>query len=481
MGTAKHPLLLLIFCWVAVAINTFCYEFELFNFGEGNIMNEEEPLHQWTLTELVKESIERGLDTREKLLDFYLARKVNHAEGMHLLPELNVIATIGAGMERAATLESIVPLVGFLLPSRWFNFHSTRHLKKAEKEGLITVMANSAKNIQMLYLDILRQTWLITIAEFYCNKIDELVDFFQQERQRGIRRLNDDDLAVLENIKGKILYDRAFVDALSASYPKLATAIGRSPKLDWSTMHIEPLPMPLLFEGQKKKYSEYVTTAFQRSSELRIIDELILAAKHHKRGVYFDPIDPDSGNNVGLAIAPRIKICRANIALLVNRRLKTEMEIGNAIQDEINNYNDAVESLPALNLSLKSLFIMKEGMQRQINDPNATIDFNELVRLINYAKGAAVRYVNAYFTLVRADAALDRLVWRGEVYNIVNDYRFYEIPNLMKKIRRELSWRGTIKNKLKRAHFRLMRLKQHLQCNHPPSPAANETQTPSTK
>lgn len=478
MGTANHPLSLLIYCWMTLAFSVPCSQFELFKFGEETTRSEEKPSHQWTLAELIKTSIESGLDTREKLLDFYLARKVNHAEGMHLLPELNVIATIGAGMERAATLESIVPLVGFLLPSRWFNFHSTRHLKKAEKEGLVTVMANGAKNIQMLYLEILRQQWLITIAKFYCDRIDKLVEFFQQERQRGIYRLNDEDLAVLENIKGKILYDRAFVDALSASYPKLATAIGLSPKIDWSTMDIEPLPMPLLLEGRKKKYSEYVTLAFQRSSELRIIDELILAAKHRKRGVYFDPIDPDSGNNVGLAMAPRIKICRANIALLVNRRSKTEMEIGNAIQDEINNYNDAVESLPALNLSLKSLFILKEGMDKQINDPNSAIDFNELVRLIKYAKGAAIRYVNAYFTLLSADAALDRLVWRGEVYNIVNDYRFYEIPNLMKKIRKELSWRGTIKNKIKRAHYRLIRLKQHFQSDHHASQPSNKIPAP---
>lgn len=423
------------------------FKIGLFDFAKVGHQSEGEP---YTLDKIVVNSIESGLEVRKKLLELYVARKNMHIHALHLLPEINIYAAAQAGIDRAASLEALVPLVGFLLPSRWFNLHASRHLKKAEEHSLASIMGNSAQHVQNLYLDIQRQIWLISVLEFYSHELDRFIKFFQDERERGLIRVSEGDIQALKNMQGRFLSDRAFVDGLSASIPKLAAAMGFSPEIDWSELPVEAMQIKTLGDVYKRHYSEFWELAYERSTELATVRELITAAHSQRRALYLDPLDPDSGNNLGLMMAPRIKSTRTNVLLLINKLKQTAIQLGTAIQDELNNYNDAVDSLSALKESLESLHGMKKEIEKKLNNRYSPIDFNKVIRLLEYSEITATDYIKYYFSLKEAEAKLNRLTWNGEIYKIVNDYRENEIPKMLKEIRKEQSLRHRIKRKVKK-------------------------------
>jgi hypothetical protein len=74
---------------------------------------------------------------------------------------------------------------------------------------------NIAQHVQHLYFDIQQQIWSIHVLNFYRGEIDKLVEFLQQQKNEENVEILDDDIAALENIKARMVYDRAFIDALS--------------------------------------------------------------------------------------------------------------------------------------------------------------------------------------------------------------------------------------------------------------------------
>lgn len=404
----------------------------------------------YTMEDLVKQALERGLDSLEKIQLLYQARKDVKVKMGELLPQINPLSIATAAMDRNISIDTVIPLVGFLFPSRWYEWKASRHLAEAELESVGSVFADRTQAVQHLYFDIQMQIWSIRILEFYIKEIEELIEFVKEQQRTGIRQVTDADIGILENLKGKLIYDRAFIDALSAALPQLATAIGLSPNFDWSHLKIEPHNFDSLNHINRREYQEFWPDALARSTEVKNVEYLIEATKDNKRGVYFDFFDPGSGNELGFGYGSRIKISRSKVEVLRLALRRTKMQLSNLIQNSLNNYNDAVGSFPGIENGLKYLDSISEAIEDHVNDTSVPLDITRIVRHFKYAEGQAIRYTYSYFTFRIAEADLNRYTWRGKFYDIAHEYRIFKVPEFLEKIKKANSFRQRFRKNVRR-------------------------------
>lgn len=422
---------------------------ELFDFSKhdtSDCNDEKNPC--FSVDELVKRALEFGLDSREQVQALFVARSNSKVKLGNILPQINVTSAMSAVIDMSASVDAILPLVGFLFPSRWMDWRSSRKLFHAEEQSLATLFADRAQAIQLFYFDVQNQIWSIRILEFYIEQLEKIIAFLDDKNVHGIKRATEDDLAVLENIRAELIYMWAFVDALSSVLPHIATAIGLDPHVDWAQLKLEPHSVAMMGKLEHRHYVDIFPVAVEKSTELKNVDLLIKAAKYTKRGTYFDFFDAESGNNLGYGHGHRIKIARANISILDIQKQRTEMQISNAIQDALNNYNDAVNAFPAIEKALGTLEALRSSLEQHLNDDKTPLDINKLVRYFTYANGQTLRYVQNYFIFHEAEASIDRFTWSGKIYDTVIYYKDFKLPEFLNAAKREHSLRRAFKNKM---------------------------------
>lgn len=442
------------------------HHLKIFNFHEPFPSDcDDSPEPCYGIEDLTKMALESRISSREKIQLLFQAQKEIRQKMGQILPQLNPTSIAGSLLkikmeylipyfniaslaQEILSIDMILPFVGFLFPSRWYDWKSSRYLKKAELDSLAAFNANTAQTVQRLYFDIQMQLWSIHILEFYIKEVEELIKFLIEQRDAGIRRVTDEDIGILENIKGKLVYDRAFIDGLSAALPQLATAVGLAPDFDWSHLKIEPYNFEPITQKKSRKYQEFWPEALAQSPEVRNAENLIVAAKANKRSIYFDFFDPASGHDLGFGYGSRIKIARSQVEILNISLKRTKMELSNLIQDSLNNYNDAVESFPGLDNGLKHLENIKLDLNEHINNADEPLDITRIALHFKYAEGQAIRYTYSYFLFRAAEASLNRYTWQGSIYQIVNDFMTFKVPQLLKETKKQHSFRQAFKNKV---------------------------------
>lgn len=406
------------------------------------------PTHCYTLENLVHKGIEGGLDCRQAIQMLYVARQTVRTKMGLILPQVSVYQWATFGTSSTVSLDTVLPFVGFLFPNRWYDWKSSRFLRDAQIESVATVFANKTQSILDLYFNIQSQIWTINFLEFYIYEIERLVAFLNTQKVNGYRRATEEDIGILENIRGKLIYQRAFVDLLAASHQQLASILGLSPDVDWSTMRLEPYQMSFLEREKFGKYLDYWPDAISRSTEVKNMKHLISSAERNKRSVYFDFIDPSSGNNLGFGYGSRIKIARANIEILELQLQQTNRQVSNAVQDSLNNYNDAVRSFPGIIGAIKSLVDIQDAVETNINNTSAPLDITALQRYFEYSTNQGSLYISSFFMFKIAEADLNRYTWRGPFYEIVLFYREHRIKRFLKEVKKQHSHHKALEHKV---------------------------------
>jgi len=450
-----------IFLSLAVYSQT-SYQLRLFDFADYSPSCPEDSCY--TVDDLVKQALEFGLDSREKIQMLFQARAQVKVKIGGLLPQLNIMAVASSAMSGSVSLDAVIPFVGFLFPSHWLGWLSARSLKKAEAYSLNTLFADRAQAIQHLYFDIQRQIWSIRILKFYLDEVETLTEFLNTQRIYGLRQITMEDIAILENIKGAMAYDLAFIDNLSAVLPQLATAIGLEPNFDWSTLQVESHNLVSLNNLRQREYKEYYPRAIALSTEIKNVASLVKAAKNDKNAAYFDFFDPASGNNLGFDFGYRIRIARSNVDVLKILMQRTRMQISNQIHNALNNYNDSISAFPGIIEGLFYLEYLRESTEKNLNDTSQPFDIMKIIRYFDYAKSQVLRYIQSYFIFKQAKADLDRYTWNGRIYDIVRDYHAIKLPQILHKVKKKYSCQQIVKkrkNKIKNFRQRCCSYKEN--------------------
>lgn len=407
----------------------------------------------YNVDDLIKSALEFGMDSRQAIQILFQVRSAARIKLGDLLPQINAssLAFAAATSTPMASLgsDSIFPLIGFLFPSRWYDYKSAKKLKKAEEATVGTLFADTAQTIQHIYFDIQRQIWSIHILEFYTHQVEAVIQILDHQYVGNTKRASEEDLAILENIRAQFASSRAFIDALSSVLPRLASAIGLNPHKDWKDLKVESHQIePLTGHIFARQYNEFFDTALVKSTELKNVDYLIESAKKLKKGTYWDFFDPASGNALGFGYTHRIKVASSSVEFLKLQHLRTKMQISNAIHDALNNYNDAVVAIPAIEKGLSKLPAIGKAVEAHINDLTVPLDINKLIRYFNYAQGQALLHINNYFIFKDAEADLNRYTWNGRVYDRVTEYKDKKIHQFVEKVKNSHSLMRAFKRQL---------------------------------
>jgi hypothetical protein len=436
---------------LSLALPVLGHELRLFDFNENYPTGCEDPERPcFTLKDLIQRGLEHGMDSREQIQLLFQARAASRIKLGLLLPQFDPVNSASAAMEGKVGIDTALLFVGFLSPSRWFDYKSAKDLRKAQEEAVATVFANTAQAIQTLYFNIQMQIWSIRILQFYIYEIDNLIEFLEHCENSDTKSTLE-DIAVLQNIKAKFEYDLAFIDALSSDLPNLATLVGLSPDVDWQFLKVEehvlsPIPQ------QYAHYGDFYPEAKARSTELRNVHHLMAAAHQQKRSAYFEFIDPLYAATFGFGYGYSIKIARSNIEILNIAKQRTAMQLSNTIQYALNNYNDSISALPAMERALERLVDIRPSVESHINNANAPLDINRLARYFEYSAGQALRYISSYFIFRSAEADLKRYTWSGEMYELVDYYRTHKMAEFLEAAKKQHSFRHLIKTRWRGRH-----------------------------
>jgi hypothetical protein len=400
-----------------------------------------------SLEDLVMLGLKHGLSARQEVqLLFQLSQNAKVQRGQ-LLPQANFLTMADSITSPSLSQDLVLPLLGFLFPNRWSQWGASKELSKAELQSLATLFANLANNIQHIYYDIQSQIWAVRVLNFYIKEADNLMKFFMFHIDNSNKRITNEHISVVKNIKSLLIYELANIDNLSATYPKLATAIGLSPKHDWSELKLEDIQIKTGHNIRLPHYLEVWPLAYEHSSEIKNVEHLIKAAKKRKRASYFDFIDPSSGNNMSFSFGNRIKIARSNVRALELQLKSTEMQLSNNIHNILNGLNNSLAPYPSTLIALDALHDMRDAVEKNLHNALVPLDTNLIIRYFSYAKGQANLYINLYFSLLSSQADLDRYTWNGPIYDMVNKYINKEVPRLVKEAKKEFSLIGSIKKK----------------------------------
>lgn len=428
------------------------FELGLFDFEAENaaVLDDAENFETYSINRLVKEALEFGIESQEHMQILFRAGEELKIQIGHVLPQINVLGTAEAAVSQHIAIHTVLPLVGFLFPNRWFTLKGTRLIQRSAEVNIGSVFANQVQEIEHLYYEIQTQVWSLRVMDFYIHQLDRTLAFMEDNIRHGSTRFSAEHMSVLINRRANLKYRRAFMDSLAASYPEMASLIGLSPDHDWSTeLKLEPLEVNF-DDKPKRKYSDFYDDAVARSTEIKSLELLIEAAKRDIRTTYVDVLDPHTGHDIGYGYRSRIKIARSEIASLRLGIQDKKLQISNAIQRALNYYTESTVSLKYLREGLANLEHTRTEAERQLIGHDTPFEFPVVDRFFQIAENQTLNIIYAYFVYRTAVADFDRLIWAGENYQTVNEYQNTKIPEFLKSIKREHSFKHRAKRQLER-------------------------------
>jgi len=217
-------------------------------------------------------------------------------------------------------------------------------------------------------------------------------------------------------------FNLAFIDNLSAAYPQLAMAIGMPVKPSGNELPLEPENLKSLRDLDEIVETQYVIDAIAKSTEIKQLKHMIIAARFNKKSNYFDLFDPEGSGELGLGYGPRLKISESAINVLKIQKQSTKATIGSNVFSIINNYNDALNGCKAAEEGLEYIEDVRASVEENVEDHEKAFDITAASRYFQTVIDAALRYSTSYFLYKVAQANLDRLTWAGEYYKVVTDY-----------------------------------------------------------
>jgi hypothetical protein len=369
---------------------------------------------------LTKHALMNSYESREKIEQLFQARKHSLEKLGALLPHVNIGSVFA--MAGRSILDFASSFVGFLFPSRRYVWQANRQHAAAELESLKTLLANRAHAVQEIYYAIYLQIWSIRIYEHYIEEIEHLIEYLQNQRATSKREVSDEAIGVLINIGAKLKYDLAYLDKLPATYAELAQALGIEINENNYKLPLLPQAVRSLRHKEPVKEADFLNKALTRSTEVTSLEHLLKAAQLNKKSTYYDFFDPESNNNLGYGYKQRIRVSRSAVRVIGIHRERTESQISLNVFRAVNDYNDALIGSKAAEEGLEALEDIRKAMEEHVRRNDVPFDINQAVRYFEIENQAVQRYCTSYFLYKIARASLDRYVWEGKVYQVVQDY-----------------------------------------------------------
>ena len=317
-------------------------------------------------------------------------------------------------------IEVASSLVGFVFPSHWYQWKESKYLAQAEKESYKTFLANRLNEIQNIYHNIHLIIVQDHILSHYHSKIKKIIKKVIYQKETLNRELDPEQLGILYTIRAQLSQRKKKVQfELKRLYPHIAYAIAYD--RDWTKIALKKIPFTEEGLDETLCVSEKIMNEIsEKSTELKTINYLKVAARYAKKSYYVDFITPRGQGSFGVGYKKRIKIATSKIHLLDIQSEKAQANLKLSLHNAIYKSNEAVR---LYRNSIKMQVAMEGPMQSLIDNIlnlEEVFDIEKALRFFDFSLEAdTATNLNWHLRLI-AQNHLDRLLWKGHKLDQIN-------------------------------------------------------------
>lgn len=374
--------------------------------------------HCFKLSQIIKNTLEHGFESREQAQKVYQARLDINNKVSALLPSLNLGSVISLAQ---SSFFSVIPsLVGFAFPSNWFAFKESNKLLNAEMASYKTLLANQVTTVESLYLTIHNHLTNRDILIYYHELIATAIDYITKQEALLSRKVEGEELGYLKNIlarvERKLLQVQSLIDDL---LPTLASLFDF--QRDWQKINIEALDFSMPHDIISIDPQNHLDLVYEKSSELETLNGLEDAAKLVRKSKYFDFLDPE-GDGLGFNYTTKLKIAKSQQDQIQVRLQKMRASLKLALIHALNSYNTAVESYKNGKKQIDSLKQSAGALSAHLLSFE-DLDIERIDRYFENAIKADIQKNTSMHMFKQSLASLDRLKWKGDIYEDIEKLR----------------------------------------------------------
>lgn len=250
--------------------------------------------------EWMEEFEKKDLNSQVELLKVQTARAQINEELGRILPSINIETMVNTAISGPlGLLTGMTNLLGFMLPSRWYQWNESKMYYQAQKHAYISMRGNFMLMADELYLS-LKKAYLTreivqkTIAEL--NHLSKSIHFRERvgELSKGTYARIEAKLYSLENDKINI---DSIINLFLIEMNKL---ISKGDEQEITGINY--------YQPRESTYLEWTKeVVVENSSELKSLENLIVASRYSRRARFWSFLDI-SGEGFGLGYFARNKI-----------------------------------------------------------------------------------------------------------------------------------------------------------------------------
>lgn len=386
-----------------------------------------------SIEEVLKGAVANGYPSREKLVSVYQARQRIIGSIGRLIPRLEF--SLGRGVLPANILDTVSNLVGFLLPSNWFNWKESKLLYAAEKSSYIGLLRNVVSDTESLYYNIHWVALDLLIYNYYADHLQKLIEDIKDHNKQG--KISSDDILQLENLLAEVKSDAAYLNTVISNWYTYDLAVAMAYP-DQGAIGINPIPLPDLSKvGTYTIQNSELAQIRINSAELLTFRYIIRAAHYTRFSRIFSFLGTSgSGRDTALNISFGLdNIADIHIARAEEKNLKIKMEesaakIESSFRKAVDVYNGSVDlykQYMAAKVPNRALFNSILGKYQTAG----TLDTQALIRAIGWALKFELNRNFVQHLFLISQSNMNRLLVQGYYYtDLIDSYRFPLCPDL---------------------------------------------------
>jgi hypothetical protein len=375
-----------------------------------------------SLEEAARTAVDNGYPKRVNLELVFQARQRILSSIGHLVPRLEF--TVGRGDIPSSALNTVSSMLGFLMPSNWFDWKESKLIYEAQKSSFTGILRNVITDTETLYYNIHRVSMDLKIYEYYAN---HLTQFIEEIRSSG--KASEDDILMLTNLRDEIVANAAYLNGVISSWYTYDIAVAMAYP-NQGELGINPIQLPDLRNVPTYPVTESdLERVKNNSTDLQTLHHLIKAAHYSRLSRIFSFLSPSGSNeNPGVGISfgidniADIRIASSEKHLLEIQMEETAARLESTFRKLVDTYNASVDLYKQYqNAKGPNRALFKSVLERYNNEGNLSAE--KLIRAIDWA---------LKFELNRNFVQHLNLITKTQMDNLlVNGERYSRIPTLV--------------------------------------------------
>lgn len=316
-----------------------------------------------TIKEAVVMALNRSFESKKSFITVFQSQLNIISKLSNLIPSLEI--SLGGGQYPINIFETLSYLIGFLIPSNWFDWFESIYLYKAQAYLYIHTLINLAITTQMIFYIYHLNIIDYFIVKYYHQNLFELVQHV--DLAPNVYKVSEEDYLRLKQyiieLEIQMLEIKQTLEQEIGNFAFTLNYQG-----DWHELGLEMFNHP----KEKHEYIEvddWINTGLKNSNYLVAIKYQILAARFARFSRLFSFFSIQQDNTIGLKFSlsyvSDLLISSTEVSKLKTEYQEAEQEIRMNLWQDGHNYNTSIdiqekyEEAKFINMQLLDIILQK--------------------------------------------------------------------------------------------------------------------------